>query len=326
MTGKLTRGVMWDIKTSHYLKKRPDRPFARFLAGWAALSLGGAQKAAEFFGAALELDPGYPPAYVGLACCEMARGKFKKAAGRLALDSAKLGLASKVGMCRACGAVSVTAVTLMKKKRRGGALGAFSRAGHFFADALRRETRTGGASGEERALSECLGLIRYAELALRGGAPSKERLALAAGVCALPGLIDEFRLLALGDAEGAENARLGGVESAEAARLGGVEFAFDNPVIFPKPLLNSIFREKINSGELRAPRVILANLRRDSAQGNVDNVNKWLFLRLCSVYGRRGQLESETALELERCGWWADPVVRAFLRGRGPYFGVAYEK
>lgn len=307
MTGLLTRGVMWDIKSAHYLKKRPDRPFARFLAGWTALIWGDMQKAAGFLRYALEADPDYAPAYIGLVCCDICRSRFKKASASLARYAGKLGLDGAVGASRLGSALSICAVIMKKNEWAAGGRGILSPLKHFAADLFRKKTWVEDPSDSGKTLLRFLKLIRYIELFRRstGGNTTGERAALAGEICSLPGLIDEFRLIILNDLDGGAEAML---------RNEKIKYTFDNPVIFSKPLLNSYFREKINDGELRGPRVILMNLRRDSAGREIENYNKWLFLRFCLHAGRTGELETETARELERDGWWADPVVRAFLR------------
>ena len=341
MTGRLTRGVMWDIKTSHYLKKRPGRAFPFFLAGWASLLWGDMARAGQYFDSALAVDAGYAPACIGKICREIRLGRYGKAASLLMRYADGLGLngipgqfrlGSAMSMCAperagaaggiagaghaddaigGAGANGVAVVSEFVGAIGGAGAGAedfgdggrrpglFSAARYFAVDLFGRRYWTRHSSPPGTALSVYLKLIRYIELIKRPeGSNSAEKKALAADIYVLPGLADEFRLRVLSDlGRGPER----------------LEFTFDNPAIFTKPLLNAIFWEKIMSGDLRAPRIILSNLRRDAMGGGIVNTNKWLFLKLCHNARRCGELESATAKELESEGWWADPIVRAYL-------------
>ncbi|MCL2059553.1 MAG: hypothetical protein FWH01_10955 [Oscillospiraceae bacterium] len=369
MTGRLTRGVMWDVKASYYLKRRPDRPFAHFLAGWAALMWGETDQAGMYFGESLDLDAGYAPAYMGIIGREIALGRFNKAASLLIKHTDKLKLAKPINRFRLAGAISACAMLLLKGSGHadsagvlggaingGGSAGGFGSVGggsvggfgsvsgsaapkggrgiitslqHFASDRFWRKlsAQRGGAPAE--GLSLFLDLIRYIELLWRtppGQAPSgrtpsgrgfSERVRLAGAIYAMPGLLDALRLVIISDAaEAVAAGKTGASDRAGSTLYGaaGIEYTFDAPSIFTKALLNSLFREKIFIGEVRGPRIILANLRIDARARHIDNVNKWLFLKLCHTMGRGGELETWTAQELEADGWWADPVVRSFLR------------
>lgn len=307
MTGRLTRGVMWDVKASRYLKKRPDSPFALFLAGWSALLWGDAARADRHFDGAILADARYAPAYIGKACCEINGGRYYKAALSLYQNYSKINADSYIGRFRAAAMISAFA-------RPAAGVGADG----FFARLLyvQRDMRWRGLLKKiaafpyrDAALPRLIRLIRYIELSRRsnggaggGGAPSGERLSLSAELLPMPGLLDEFRLALL-------NELSAGTPTPEARPD---IFTYDNPAIFVKPLLNKLFREQILSGALRGPRVILANLRRDACAMQIDDVNKWLFLQLSGASRRNGKLESDTADELFSGGWWADPVVRYF--------------
>ena len=174
---------------------------------------------------------------------------------------------------------------------------------YFTIDRIKRKLWAGNAAASDPEITPFIKLIRYIDLLQREATPAEadERKALAGSLCALPGLLDEFRFYTTAD-------RARGVED--------ISFTFDAPAIFNKALLNNLFREKIFIGELREPRIILSNLRRDSDSSRIDNVNKWLFLQLSYAARRVGDIESETARELENDGWWADPLVRLYRRSK----------
>ena len=373
MTGRLPRGVMWDVKTAHYLKKRPNSPFAFFLAGWAALQWGDPDRALECFEGAIAVDSGYTPAYMGFVCREVYLGRLGRASAALTKYASKLGLSKAINRFRLAGAISACALPLIRNAAGGsgggsggGSVNAGSGAGkaigsvsvaaglgeiprkrgfiasiRFFAsDRFKKKPWVDNTSGYSPELLQFHKLIRYIELLLRdppimpsvfesgkwggggdvqseqdgyetslrggietsqrGGGASlwPERRTLSEEISMMPGLLDEFRFYAASD-------RQRGLE--------GLVFTFDNPAIFKKTLLNKLFREKIFIGELREPRIILSNLRRDSSGKSIDNTNKWLFLKLCYAAQRGGNIAAETAHELESDGWWADPLVRIFL-------------
>jgi hypothetical protein len=310
---------MWDVKTARYLKKKPGRPFALFLAGWAVLLWGDPILAGRYFDDALAADGGYTPAYAGRIAREVATGNISRAAILLSKYADKLNLSGYINRFRLGSAISACALRNINNNAKGSGSGRRFLSGfrNISADRtmlkLRTEaaTRNGAATDAGVALIQFFSLLRYLELLRRAKTRAAERNAaermrLADGICAMPGLLDEFRLMAIKDAG----------RNAE-----GHDFTFDNPAIFTKTLLNNLFREKILNGELREPRIILSNLRRDSNIRGVDNINKWLFLKLshtmrylCGHQAENaGKLETETACELEREGWWADPVVRDFL-------------
>lgn len=316
MTGRLPRGIMWDVKTANYLKKRPGSPFAYFIAGWAALSYGDAERAGNYFDCAIAADAGYTIAYIGKICLELSAGRFHEASLRLYRYEGLINLSSRVNMFRLCNMLSLCAFSQAERAGMGGSPGSFfSGAKYFFADFFRREPwrKKTPASGD--AFYGCAGLIRYIDLCRRAayktasdrGAANgrrassyRERSDLARAVCTLPGLHDAFRLTAVTEANG---------------NPGVLDYIFDNPAIFSKALLNGLFREKILVGTLREPRVILSNLRRDSSAEYIDNANKWLFIKLSHTARRGGDVVRETARELEMGGWWADPVVRHYTIG-----------
>ena len=325
MTGRLTRGVMWDVKTSFYLKKKPDKPFARFIAGWARLMLGGDAQAEALFDAAADADKNYAPAYIGKICCHVYRGNYYKAAQSLCRNSDKLKLSGEIGRFRLGSAISVCALFGIADWADGAGRkrGPLSRFPLFTAGRILRKLQAGGANGAVGAhpLTQYLKLLRYLELLVsqmpgtlrllpserrdapepaarqpqgESGRAAAERRALARDIYLLPGILDELRMIVLNDL------------SKSAA---GIAFTFDNPAIFSKAFLNGVFREKIATGDLREPRIILSNLRKTTGTGKIDNANKWLFLKLSSILGRSGDLELHTARELENDGWWADPIV-----------------
>ena len=329
MTGRLARGVMWDVKTAGYLKKRPDRPFAVFLDGWAALMWGDAGKAERCFNEVIAKNADYAPAYMGLIGLEILLGRMNKAALSLNKYSAKIALAKKINRFRLCCVISACAIKRFKEtpgkpaENRGPILSIK----FFVIDRAMKKQFARIPPYDAKEIIYFHKLIRYIELAQRRATPvpagntplrgavapingkslsralkkdDKERIKLAGEIYTAPGLMDEFRLYILNDA---------GLEAGE------FDFTFDSPAIFTKTLINRLFREKILIGELREPRIILSNLRRDINARGIDNVNKWLFLKLCHAARRSGELEIATARELESDGWWADPIVRGFLRG-----------
>ena len=317
MTGRLTHGVMWDVKTANYLKKRPDSAFAVFLAGWSALMWGDSGKAERFFNGAIAADADYAPAYIGLICLEILLGRSRKAALLLNKYSAKLNLAKKINRFRLCSAVGACAVKRIKDSpgKPSENRGLIAGVRFLIIDRSMRKlySKMPEGAAKDNVLSDYHKLIRYIELLQRRGVTAAtgaarvnkkddaEQIKLADGICAMPGLTDEFRFYVLNDAT---------VDTGDTWDI----YLFDNPAIFTKALLNKLFREKILNGELREPRIILSNLRRDINARGIDNANKWLFLRLCQSMRRYGELETETARELESDGWWADPVVREYLR------------
>jgi len=305
---------MWDVKASRYQKKRPGSAFARFVAGWTGLMWGNAPKAESCFDEALAVDSGYAPACIGKICVDIFRGRFYRAVMTLFQYSDRLRLNRYVGRFRLCCAVSACALMLIKG--RSGDLsesrGVFAPLRYFLLDRKWRRLWAEDPTVAGVAHLPYLKLIRYIELLRRdlaapragrsGGGAGKyaaERAALAGDIYRLPGLLDEFRLFLL--------------DETERGAAVGMDFTFDMPALFTKAFLNEYFREKIFLGELREPRIILSNLRRDASAQKIDNVNKWLFLKLSAAARRRGRLETRTARELEADGWWADPVVRAYL-------------
>jgi len=305
MTGRLPRGVMWDVKTLSYLKKRPNRPFALFLAGWAALQMGDTAGAGNCFDNAINIDSDYTPAHIGKICLDVQKGRCHKAALTLYGCSGKPDFTKKITLFRLCGAISLCALPLIKGAGGGADVkrGFISPARHAVADILKRKPwiKAPPACGE--LFTQSINLIRYVELLGRGpvygaGKSARERKSLARGICVLPGLPDEFRVFAAADA---------------GCDLGDLDFTFDAPAILPNALLNRILREKILIGKLREPRVILSNMRRDSASRGIYNVNKWLFIKLSHSMRRGGAVVTDTARELESEGWWADPLIRAYL-------------
>ena len=119
MTGLLSRGVMWDVKTTHYVRKRPERPFARFLAGWASLMLGRDEQAEALFDYALVINRSYAPAYIGKICCAVYAGRYYKAAQILYRNAASLKLHKPVQRFRLGSAVSACALLALNEITRG---------------------------------------------------------------------------------------------------------------------------------------------------------------------------------------------------------------
>jgi len=331
MTGRLASGVMWDVKTAAYLKKRPGRPFALFAVGWAALMWGDAAKAELYFRRAIGADAEFKPAYIGAICAEILRERYLIASRLLWQYSVKLNLDSDVGRFRVGCAFSACAIYLMKgaEVNTGGKRGEFFFQPFISPKPPAMKTAAASGAGQGDPLTAALDIIKYIELIRkdarrrrprRGNGAARiaeKRKALAERVCRHPGLLDEFRLFAIDGA------------SADAHCI---DFVYDTPSVFTKALLNGLFREKILNGELREPRIILSNLYRDSAGQGIDNVNKWLFLRLSLLAGsasgpgienasgpkagNAGGLETEVARGLYRSGWWADPVVCAYVGAR----------
>ncbi|MDR3121043.1 MAG: hypothetical protein LBU58_06895, partial [Clostridiales bacterium] len=318
MTGKLTRGVMWDLKVSLYLKRRPGRAFARFLAGWVSLIWGGARDAERYFDEALGIDAGCSLARIGKLCALICRRRYRKAALTLERESAKI-VHGKVDQFRLGSAISQCALLLLRAEsahgRRGRARDAALRLADAFGGAVKkpvspRKDKAASANGSAvradagsakdpddsaDSTEQALRLIRYVELVCRDAERDRGRghvggIGVGGGTqigAEAPQIGAERRELArvLCKMPGVlDEFRLMMIRDAREGGLAGADcrvFTLDEPAALPSDFLNRAFRQMVFAGDFRGAGAMLAHLNADGSQERITRPNQWLYLKLC---------------------------------------------